>query len=51
MTDQTIEQQLANVLAAHREWVKTKGKTGVQLDLSSAFLTGADLTSANLTGA
>ncbi len=48
MTDQTIEQQLANVLAAHTEWVETGQQAGTRLNLRDADLQGANLTSADL---
>jgi len=61
ITTQSIGQKLADVLAAHRQWVDTDGLLGVQLDLSSqnlsyaklneADLHGADLTNADLTNA
>jgi len=43
-----IEQQLANVLAAHDEWRMSDGESGVQLDLSDAILYGVNLSGACL---
>jgi len=51
MTELTIKQQLANVLAAHKEWIKSDGQNGERLDLSYANLTDAFLWGTNLTGA
>jgi len=44
MAKQTIQQKLADVLKAHREWVDSEGKIGVQLDLSDVDLYDVDLT-------
>ncbi len=55
MTTQTVEQKLADVLAAHAEWVESDCEAGIRLDLTGAdlrgtILAGANLTSAELTG-
>jgi len=51
MSQFTIKEQVANILAAHSAWIETDGKLGVQLDLSSADLQGANLNGANLSEA
>jgi len=49
MTEQTIEQKLQDVLAAHAEWIESDGKAGTRLDLSDAELSFVNLREANLT--
>jgi len=44
----TIEQQLANVMAAHQKWIDTDGKLGLRLDLSGENLWGANLRDAQM---
>jgi len=47
--EQTVAEQLNDVLAAHSEWIKSGAAgTGVRLDLTDADLVGAILTRANL---
>ena len=42
---------IKDVLAAHQEWLDSKGKSGEKADLSSGILQQADLHGANLEGA
>ncbi len=45
------EDELKQILAAHKTWLQTKPKMGKQADLSRTDLQGASLVSANLQGA
>ncbi len=45
------EDELTQILAAHKTWLETDGKEGERADLFRANLQGADLRRANLQGA
>jgi len=47
MTELTIQQQLANVLAAHDKWLDD-GISGTRLDLANVNLSGAIMCNANM---
>ncbi len=45
------DEELQEILAAHRKWVESEGKEGERADLVEANLQEADLDGANLQGA
>jgi len=48
---QLSPEALAKLLAAHKTWLATGGKTGARADFRNADLRNADLRGANLRGA
>lgn len=49
--EEISKQELGEILEQHREWIASRGKSGIRADLSHANLEGMDLAGADLRGA